>query len=314
MNRGNTVYNPDSIARTTIKETNIHNEHSGNVQNMNRGNTVYNPDSVPRTTIKETNIHNAHSGILSANKPSRGVVYDPNNIPKVTIKETTGINKRKANINSGKVKNYVKNKDIAKITTKETTIARDAVGIATKNKGSGYTVTDIHAPRTIRQDTSVYYVGDAEGPELGAYEVTDVVAPDTLRQETADIEYFGGAGNDGSNTKPMSYEDIYNAEIKAIRATIDGGYTPGAMAPNQAINATDIKITTSKMGDTQNQYITERGVQANKVYNSIPQMTSFNMTQEKEIVPNEPLADRINPEMVKAFKENPYTQSLTSWA
>ncbi len=68
------------------------------------------------------------------------------------------------------------------------------------------------------------------------------------------------------------------------------------------------------MGDIQNQYITERGVQSNKVYNSIPQLTTFNITQEKEIVPNEPLADRINPEMVKAFQENPYTQPLTSWA
>ena len=34
----------------------------------------------------------------------------------------------------------------------------------------------------------------------------------------------------------------------------------------------------------------------------------------KDIVPNEPLADRLNPDMVKAFKENPYTQSLKSWA
>ena len=61
-------------------------------------------------------------------------------------------------------------------------------------------------------------------------------------------------------------------------------------------------------------YINERGVQANKVYNSIPQMNHLNITQEKEIVPNEPLADRINPIIVDAFKENPYTQPLDSWA
>ena len=76
----------------------------------------------------------------------------------------------------------------------------------------------------------------------------------------------------------------------------------------------DINVTTTRIGDIQNQYINERGVQANKVYNSIPQMTHVNMTQEKEIVPNEPLANRINPEIVSAFRENPYTQSLTSWA
>ena len=314
INRGNTVYDPNDIARTTIKETNIDNNYDGNISNVNRGNTVYDPDSIARTTIKETNIHNSHSGMIAGNKPSRGVVYDPSNVPKTTMKETTGINKRKANMNSGKSKNYAKNMDIAKITTKETTMIKNAMGIATKNRGDAHVIKEIQVPYTTRVDTSVHYIGDAEGPESGAYEVTEVHAPNTTRQFTADIEYFGGAGNDGVNTKPMSYQDIYNAEIKAIRSVTDGGYTPGAMGPNQGVNSCDIKVTTSKMGDIQNQYITERGVQANKVYNSIPQITTFNLTQEKEIVPNEPLADRINPDIVKAFQENPYTQSLTSWA
>jgi hypothetical protein len=112
----------------------------------------------------------------------------------------------------------------------------------------------------------------------------------------------------------ISYEDIYNAEIKAIRATIDEGYTPGAMGPSSVVSTNDINVTTSKIGDIQNQYLNERGVQANKVYNSIPQMTHLNITQEKEIVPNEPLADRINPDIVSAFRENPYTKPLDSWA
>ena len=49
-------------------------------------------------------------------------------------------------------------------------------------------------------------------------------------------------------------------------------------------------------------------------YNSIPQITEVNITTRKDIAPNEPLADRINPEITKAFQENPYTQSLNSWA
>ena len=31
-------------------------------------------------------------------------------------------------------------------------------------------------------------------------------------------------------------------------------------------------------------------------------------------LPNEPLADRINPVILDAFKQNPYSQSLSSWA
>ena len=309
------VYDPNAIARTTIKETNIHNNYSGQLSSaMSPKGAVYDPNDLARTTIKETNIHNNHSGVLNGNMPSRGVVYDPNNKPKTTLKETNINNKRKANINNTGKSIYIKNNDKAKTTTKQTTIASNIMGGASRTRGDGHLVKGMQVPETIREGSSVQYIGDANGPELGAYDVTDVNAPNTMRQFTSDIEYFGGAGNDGVNTAPMSYEDIYNAEIKAIRGTIDEGYTPGAMGPNQGISMTDINVTTTKIGDIQNQYINERGVQANKVYNSIPQMTHLNITQEKEIVPNEPLADRINPDIVSAFRDNPYTQPLDSWA
>ena len=201
-----------------------------------------------------------------------------------------------------------------KTTTKETTMINNAMGIAGKTRGDGHLVKGIQVPNTIREDTSTQYMGDAQGREMGAYDVTDVNAPNTNRQFTADTEYFGPVGNDGVNIKPMSYEDIYNAEIKAIRGTIDEGYTPGAMGPSNVVSSDSLNVTTTRMGDIQNQYLNERGTQANKVYNSIPQLVNANITQEKEIVPNEPLADRINPDIVQAFRENPYTQSLTSWA
>jgi len=310
--RKGVAYDPNDITRTTIKETNIHNNHSGMIGETMRKGVAYDPNDVTRTTIKETNIHNNHSGMMSRSI-QKGIVYDPNDVTRITTKETTIKNKRKGNINNTNKSIYIKNNDKAKKTTKETTMINNAMGIASRNRGDGHLVKDIQVPETIRAINSVQYVGDATGPELGAYDVTDVNAPNTMRQFTADIEYFGGSGN-GGDIKPMSYEDIYNAEIKAIRGTIDEGYTPGAMGPNEMINSSDLNITTSKIGDIQNKYLNERGVQANKVYNSIPQMTHVNITQQKEIVPNEPLADRINPDILSGFKENPYTQPLDSWA
>ena len=307
------AYDPNDVTRTTIKETNIHNNHSGMMgESMYKG-VVYDPNDVTRTTIKETNIHNNHSGMMSKNAPSRGVVYDPENIARTTTKETTIKNKRKGNINNANKSIYIKNSDKAKKTTKETTIINNAKGIVTRTRGDGYLVKDIQVPDTIRSVNSVQYIGDASKPSIGAYDVTDVNAPNTMRQFTSDIEYFGGSGN-GGDIKPMSYEDIYNAEIKAIRSTIDEGYTPGPMGVNEMISGDNINVTTTKIGDIQNKYLTERGVQVDKIYNSINQLTHLNITQQKEIVPNEPLADRINPEIVSAFQENPYTQSLTSWA
>jgi hypothetical protein len=305
------VYDPDDIARTTIKETNIHNTHTGYMNSSNQKGVVYDPNDLPKTTIKETNIHNSYSGALSSF--IKGWVKDPTDGPRITIKETTSKNRRSANVSSTQKNSYIKNKEPARMTIKETTMANNIIGIATQGRGDGHIVTDIQVPDTIRQDSSVYYVGDATGPESGGYNVTEVNAPDTLRQSTSDIEYYGGAGN-GGESKAMSYEDIYNAEIKAMRGDQDSGYTPGPMGPSQGVEPGNINLTTSKIGDIQNKYIQERGVQSNKVYNSIPQIVPCNITQTKEIVPNEPLADRINPAILDAFKTNPYSQSLASWA
>ena len=191
---------------------------------------------------------------------------------------------------------------------------KDSLGLASEIRNDGHTIKQVQVPGTQRMSTSVNYVGDANGPELGAYDVTGVEAKNTLKQETSNIEYTGNAGNDGVNNNPMSYEDIYNAEIKAIRGTIDQGFTPEPNGPNKIVSGRDIHATTQKLNETQNEYLVERGVQRNKVYNSIPQLNEVNITTRKDIVPNEPLADRINPEMVSAFKENPYTQPLSSWA
>ena len=307
-----TVYDPNDIARTTIKETNIYNDSVGsNVQNMTRGNTVYDPNDIARTTIKETNIYNDSMGSNIQNINRGNVVYDPKNVPRQTTKETTIENKRKANIKNGNG-SYIKSKDKPKKTMKQTTMASNVYGIATESRNDGHVIREVQVPETIREYSSVQYMGDATGPEQGGYNVTDVGVVETNRQHTADIEYFGGAGN--NEVKPISYEDVYNAEIKAIRGVIDKGYMPNPGGINEILDSSTIHMTTNKIGDIQNQYLTERGTQANKVYNSIPQMDATNISSVKEIVPNEPLADRINPEMVRILKDNPYSQSLTSWS
>ena len=311
--RGNVVYDPNSIARTTIKETNIDNNFRSNASVGTRGNVVYDPESIARTTIKETNIDNNFRS--NASVSTRGnVVYDPENIARTTIKETNIDNNREGNVGDNNKGTYIKNEEKARRTIKQSTLIEDALGMASEPRNDAYLSTEVQAVGTQRMSTSVEYYGDADGPELGAYDVTEVDAKKTKKQETSDIEYTGNAGNDGRNTAPMSYSDIYNSTIKAIRGVLDDGYTPGASGPNKIISGNDIHATTNKMGETQNQYLNERGTQATKIYNSIPQIELSNITQNKDTVPNQPLADRINPDMIKAYQENPYTQSLKSWA
>jgi hypothetical protein len=52
-----TVYDPNDIARTTIKEQNIDNDYVGQLTGEKR-NTIHDPNDIARTTIKEQNINN----------------------------------------------------------------------------------------------------------------------------------------------------------------------------------------------------------------------------------------------------------------
>ena len=87
-----TVYDPNNPLRTTIKETNIHNRTTNNMNSNVNKLTVYNPDEILRTTIKETTIHDTTVNNLTGNK--RIIAYDPDDIAKTTMKETAVHNSR----------------------------------------------------------------------------------------------------------------------------------------------------------------------------------------------------------------------------
>ena len=57
LHKKHTVYDPNDIARTTIKEQNIDNDYMGQLTGEKR-NTIHDPNDIARTTIKEQNINN----------------------------------------------------------------------------------------------------------------------------------------------------------------------------------------------------------------------------------------------------------------
>ena len=313
-NKGSVIYDPNDIARATIKETNIHNNRKGNLNSTgpNKG-TVYDPNDITRTTIKETNIHNNRKGNLNSTGPNKGTVYDPNDIARTTIKETNIHNNRDGNISEYKRSSMRNPNERLKVTTKQTTLLSNLTGnIEKQNRNDAYKDSNIEAIETNRQYTSREYAGDAQGSAEGGYQVTETEAPNTNRQFTTDLEYSGIAGG-GSEMQPMSYSDIYNSTIKSIRDETSIERVPGAQAPNKPMSVDKINMTTNKQGDLQNCNLQNRGNISTKVYNSIPQTIVCGQTKDKETVPNKPIADRLNPNILDAFKDNPYTQPLDSF-
>jgi hypothetical protein len=309
-----TVYDPNDILRTTIKEQNIDNNNQGYFQNTGPNKpTVYDPNDILRTTIKEQNIDNNNQGYFQNTGPNKGMVYDPNDVAKTTIKEQNIDNKRVGGL-VGKQKARVFNpNDKPAPTIKQQTMVRDNMGQMQNQKtGGGYKNTNVKAKNTQRMTTSVHYTGDAKGPSRGGYTETDVKAKNTMRQFTS-TEVTGNAGP-ASVKGPKSYKDIYNATISSVREQVAVGRKPVQEGPKIGISKNDLNMKTSRHGDEDNERIDGRGVISTKVYNSIPQPNQFGETQQKDTLPNQPLADRINPGILDAFRKNPYTQSLHSFA
>lgn len=87
-----TVYDPNDIARTTIKETTIDNDWIGMAAPVEAQPrlTVYDPNDTARTTIRETTEDNDYIGVAAgaANAAQKLTVYDPDDIARVTGRNT----------------------------------------------------------------------------------------------------------------------------------------------------------------------------------------------------------------------------------
>jgi len=278
-----TVYDPNDIARTTIKEQNIDNDYIGQLTGSLK-NIVYDPDDIARTTIKEQNIHNNAPYInMNPQQPRSIRIYDP--------------------------------EDIAKTTLKEVTIDNDYLGQVSNLqslKAGGYTSTNVDMKNTNRQfTTDWYYQGIADG-ETGTgtgrgYLAASYEAKNTNRQFLNDWEWEGPAKSIVNN--PQNYESMYNAHMNPNREEISLGREPTQESVKLMSGMDTINIEHRRIEGDQ---INIREPAETFIYNAPPQKNNCGLTRVKSKLPEDTLRARINPEILDAFKENPYTQSLSS--
>ena len=220
--------------------------------------------------------------------PSKQPVYDPNDIAKTTIKETNIHNERTGNFGRG---------DLVK---------------------EGYTTNPQYAPNTNKQFTSDNeYTGVPDGNALGGggdgYLTADYQAPNTNKQFTSDNEYTGNAAP-SDEVKPMSYADVYNATINEVtkeKEVVSKGRAPTLNNAKIPVGEDKINININKI---ESDFINTRDLAASKIYNSIPQPEACGVTTDKDTLDNKTIEERINPDILKQFKDNPYTQPLDSFA
>ena len=122
--------------------------------------TVYDPNDIARTTIKETTIHNKHEGNVKVNEKNQIYKYDT--LPKITIRNTLDSVDTKLNVVTEIPKPKQFSNQPIKATVKQTTIENKYIGQPQVKKNDGYKIVNSNAPNTNRQFTSNHeYAGIA---------------------------------------------------------------------------------------------------------------------------------------------------------
>jgi len=270
-----TIYDPNDVARTTIKETLIHDEQVGNVKGSTLL-TVYDPDEIARVTTRETMPTN-DSVINVRRVANKGKVHDPN--------------------------------DVARTTTKETTIDDTyQSGPNTTQAGNAYITTEWDAKMTQKQFLSDNeYQGDAYRYDalVGAYEneVYDMKA--TQKQFTSDNDYYGTSKS--FLDRPVSTTNYDNAVINHTKELLEKNRDPTQNSVKLAAGKDTVQVNVVKR---------ESNVSSERLVNNRNHITNVPVSKDIiDITKNHksyPDDGRLDPGILKAFKENPYTQSLHS--
>jgi len=195
---------------------------------------------------------------------------------KKTIKETTIDSKHNGNIGNIVDTNTTGIQDKMKTTKKQTTIDSKNNGFFSGN---------------YRKSTSGYEI------------------PDPTVKETTLSEYTGIAGG---NIDGSTLQDNYNnAETNPTREIISQGRDP---TTNNVKISNGSDTLNMKIDKLDSDYQNNRQTNQDKLYQNIP--TSFNckLTNMKNRLDDIDIANRIDNDLLNPFKENPYTQPLTSFA
>ena len=273
-----TVYNPNSIAKTTLKEQLIHDQVNTYITpEYNRG-PAYDDKEIAKITTRNTLKNEDHNLNLSARTALKTTVYNPNEIAKITTKQTTENNK-----NSG------------------------FISRTTFQEGGGYKTTLYEAPHTHKQFLTDEYKGGIKYTTSGTnVEIYDV--PETQKGLQADYEYEGTAIS--KDKKTMSYSDKYNMIVNDVKEMLLEDRVPTKTGAKESVNANMVNLQPEKLQKASIEDETNYSA-ISKIYNTLNENVDF--TKQKKTYDNYDNT-RLDTAILDAYKQNPYVHSLNSVA
>ena len=174
-----------------------------------------------------------------------------------------------------------------------------------------YDPEDWKAKMTIRETTGDRYYAPIAAAANRAKGITQLFdkAKTTEKEQTLVEDYIGiHATGDGANNQ-LSRENMYNAEINALKELT----LPGREPTKQGVKMTDSKDR-YKIEVNKQQFDTwDKSRRITKTYNPTKALEPKPTVQKSRYADHDLLKDRIDPYVVESFEKNPYTQSLKSF-
>ena len=135
---------------------------------------------------------------------------------------------------------------------------------------------------------------------------------DKVRPTVKDTTNFEYSGNPGSYLQgSMATDQYFRADLNPNKETISRGREP---TPENTKLSTGMDWMNVDIKKIENDYFNHRINNPDKVYQEIPTDQVCEYTQDKDTLDNIKLSDRLDPNMLDPFRENPYTHSLSSFA
>ena len=306
-----TVRDANDVARTTIKETSIHDTDLLNFKGP-RKITIYDPNDIARTTMKETLIHDADASYNFKPPSGKGQVYVAEDA-RTTVRQTPDPMETTLNMARVALKPQVHDpSDVARTTIKQTTLDDAVLGQVSgaKNAGTGAYKDELFDVKMTQKETFVDndYYGSAQAGRGGgdAYNIANFDAKD--RQQQNPDEYFGVAGAADGVVAAMSYQDVYNATMNGLKeAALVVDHEPTASGVKVGQSADSVgEVVVNRVPLPEHDTNVEL---VQRAPNVVRPPTEASLTHGRQNIRQD---DRLDLEILEPFKRNPFTQSLSS--
>jgi hypothetical protein len=198
--------------------------------------------------------------------------------------------------------------DILKPTRKDETINNVRIyGEATSAVPKGYVYNPQDATPTTVKETTLYEQNFNINNQKESIYVNNYTAPDNTQRDTTSCEYYTAAGGYATGYGDMSYEAAYkqhNNDIKS-QTIMNRPNQGGTQIFNQQMHLSTIKADSDRLDGRVNPAFS-------KLSGLPPSVQTYGAIRAPQYYNECAGCDRIQPDILSAFRQNPYTHSLTN--